>query len=1166
MVELTKEQIQALHTRDVSIALSAGAGCGKTFVLTERFLSHLDPSFPGNQRSCQWHELVAITFTEKAAREMRDRIRKTCEQRIAQMASTKEGDRWWHLLEEMDAARISTIHAFCTELLKAHAVEAGLDPSFSVLDAAQSRSLLSSTIDEEFRRWLSRKDPHFIELAAGFEIHGLRERVQQWASLRGKPGFDGWRDAAPDELVNHWTACRDELLIPETLSILASEPSLQRLLDLFDRHPLPDHAEMCQRIDVIRRHATRLEEGSYSVGEIAELRAAAKVQGCLAGRWESPDLYEAVKQDITRLRNVIDHLPPCGSLDNVTLTVETARVTSQLFNMCHHVLEAYERRKTAAAALDFDDLILRTRDLLIRSEPLRKAVASQIRLLMVDEFQDTDEAQVDLVWALADDPSRQGNLFVVGDFKQSIYRFRGAQPEVFTRLSEQLPEGGRLRLTTNFRSQPAILNFANALFCDALKSPDQSFDRLRPARGAVTGEPCIEFLWAGAEAESEHDPSQDPKSATEERSDSADQRRAREADWIARRILQMIDRGEEIVVDKESGRPRAVRPGDVAILFRALTGVAAYEQALERHAVDYYLVGGRAFYAQQEVYDVLSLLRAIDCPGDEVSLVGVLRSPFFALEDETLFWLSQHPNGLGGGLFGELPEELSPAQHHQATFAAKTLGELREIKDFVPVAELLQIALDRTGYDAALLGEFLGERKLANLQKLVQEARSFDRGGMFTLADFVAELTESIAEQPHEEPASTTAAEADVVKLMTVHKAKGLEFPVVFLVDVDSTTQSSRATAAYDLRVGPVTAIPEIAGGDKSCGGFPIWAWLEKRENEQELTRLFYVAVTRAADFLVLSCGRAPNESGRGPWQKLLGERFDLETGRLKVELPNDYPLPHVRVVDQRPDVEDPAGGSRGPSIQRVIEEVKALAEQSATRIDLPELVREVPLDATARQEFSVSAITGKLESNDPDESFQSNERRTAPDRDEALLLGMLVHDLLATSPWSKPSELQAKAQFYGAEMNVPTELVTEAERLVETFCETPRAQSLGTADRVFAELEFLLNWPPKTRQSNGPYFRGYIDCLYHDADGWHLLDYKTNRLQPETLSDVSAAYELQLYVYSLAIEASIGERLSEIALHFLRGNLEYCFEFTEADRQRLAAQVEMGLTQTVPD
>ena len=284
----------------------------------------------------------------------------------------------------------------------------------------------------------------------------------------------------------------------------------------------------------------------------------------------------------------------------------------------------FKAAKEAAGQLDFDDLLIRTRDLLRQSEAVRKEATRSISALLVDEFQDTDPVQAEIVRTLVGSLDA-GKLFVVGDAKQSIYRFRGAEPRVFDSTREMLPQTGQLPLTRNFRSQPEILNFVNAIFHPVLK---EKYEPLIPHHDQVSPTPCIEFLFA-------------VPGADEEERDSAENRRRREAEWMAGRISQLLNDPTPRIPERDSENAettlRRVQAGDIAILFRALSSVAIYEDVFRRRGIEYYLVGGRAFFAQQEVYDVVNLCTFLNDPDDEISLVGVLRSPFFSLSDDTLF-------------------------------------------------------------------------------------------------------------------------------------------------------------------------------------------------------------------------------------------------------------------------------------------------------------------------------------------------------------------------------------------------------------------------------------------------------------------------------------------------------------------------------------------------
>ncbi len=363
-------------------------------------------------------------------------------------------------------------------------------------------------------------------------------------------------------------------------------------------------------------------------------------------------------------------------------------------------------------------------------------------------------------------------------------------------------------------------------------------------------------------------------------------RRRREADWIARRIRRLLDSEHDadeapLLIAQKDGSSQPVKAGDIAILFRALSNVQFYEEALRSYDIDYYLVGGHAFYAQQEIYDLLNLLRALAGPADEISLAGVLRSPFFSLADETLFWLVQQGGSLSAGFdSGRFPTEVSAEQQARLRFARQVLNELRKKKDRMPVAALVNEAISLTGYDAALLGEFLGERKLANLRKLVQQARAIDQGGLMGLSDFIVQLSEFVVRQPKEPLAATQPEATNVVRLMTIHQAKGLEFPVVIVPDVGWTTQGGHDAVTFDPQLGPLVRLPSDHTQADALSGFKLHQLLCGDEEAEEQTRLLYVATTRAADYLMLSSSLQGFEKPSGPWLELLAARFDLETGK----------------------------------------------------------------------------------------------------------------------------------------------------------------------------------------------------------------------------------------------------------------------------------------------
>jgi ATP-dependent helicase/nuclease subunit A len=475
---------------------------------------------------------------------------------------------------------------------------------------------------------------------------------------------------------------------------------------------------------------------------------------------------------------------------------------------------------------------------------------------------------MELIGALCGAGLTGGKLFAVGDASQSIYRFRGAEVRLFQDLRRQMPTGGQLNLTRNFRSQPAILDFVNALVGPSQLDVTAPFDGLEeyeplvPHRPQVNPGACVEFLW-----------SERPEKAF------AGEGRVEESKVLAQRIKSMIEDGETLVGDGERLRP--VKAGDVVLLFRSMTNGQIYENALRDVSLDYYLVGGRAFFAQQEIYDLLNLLRALENPQDAVSLAGTLRSPFCCLSDEALFLLSRYKPGLWAALHdsatcARLPDD----QAERSERARLWLDRWRSLKDRLPIARLLGEIFVDSGYDAATQFEFLPDRKLANLWKLQDLARNFDRSGLFGLADFIARLGELVQAQPREEQAATQPENADVVRLMSIHQAKGLEFPVVILPDVAAVTGGSRLPVAHWDRDLGCVARPNEEPAPYPDYGWRLWEAAETVAEWREDLRTLYVACTRAQDYLILSAALPAKYSPSTSWMLLLSQRFDLRSGK----------------------------------------------------------------------------------------------------------------------------------------------------------------------------------------------------------------------------------------------------------------------------------------------
>ncbi len=930
---LTGEQAAALAVRGSSVALGAGAGCGKTTVLTERFVRALE-----GPDASPLDRVVALTFTRKAARELKGRIRRECRRRLA---SGHDPERWRAILRGLEMARIGTIHSFCGEILRAHAVEADIDPGFAVLDDPIGQALRARALDASIREGLAARDPDLIDLAVEFGLRMVRQTLDDLLDARAVGDLRAWVDREPAELVALWAEAWDARVRPALLRKFADGAA--PCLEVLAAHEY-DHDKVRARSADFRAAFDRFAGADDADAALQEIRGLAKVAGLTEKHWPSAECYGAIKDHFESIRGAVDKLRPLLVVDEHASMV-AARQGLQFARLAEAARATFERAKRDRGAVDNDDLLILTLGLLSsKPETVAKGLAESIDLILVDEFQDTDPTQSAILEALAGPDLLGGRLFLVGDFKQSIYRFRGARPELFRAYRDRFPEAGRLDLTENFRSVPAILDFVNALFADTFPEKGQAL----VAGGSpdrVEAEPATYFLWGEPGPQSS-----DPKA----KPDAEDKRRG-EAARLARHLDARLRRGWPIR-DPADGSMRDATPGDVAFLFRSLSDAPVYERALVDQGLDFHVVGGSSFFLQQEVLDLINVLAAVEDPLDSIALAGTLRSPFFSISDEALHWVATERVGspheglrrAEGPWLDRLPE----ADRPRVARARALLAAWRGVKDNIPFAALVDRILDESGYEAALLGEPLGDRKRANARKLARMARQFDEQGGFTLADFVARLRDDLKGATKETQAATTDEQGRVIRLMSIHQAKGLEFPIVVIPDLDRKRPGQLKRVAFSAELGPlVNPVIDPAEGDdgetlESGGslGWRVHKALEDEADEAEGLRLFYVATTRARDALILSAATDPAARPTSPALKLLDARFDRATGLLRALLPEGWHAPRVEVISSAATAGAPDSATRTLRPRpRLLETARTIEEGLARPAPEPETRRRPP-------------------------------------------------------------------------------------------------------------------------------------------------------------------------------------------------------------------------------
>jgi ATP-dependent helicase/nuclease subunit A len=1111
---LTQQQEQAITTRDVSVALSAGAGCGKTFVLTQRFLAHLAPG----EYSSPLHRLVAITFTDKAAREMRDRIREACHRRLIGCPA-EEVDHWLEIVRDLEMGRISTIHSFCTTLLRRHALEAGLDPGFAVVEPVVADRLRTDSVRDVVFAGLADDDEDVHELVYQFGLEGLRRNLSALTIQRFRADLAELAMVTAEGWIDRWRQIWTKEIVPRLVGEFRESTTVRHIRELLEGET-PTNAVMAARCEAILNWLSPEQGWPDPVVALTTIQEQAKVQGGgTKASWSSPDVYEGAKTLLTNLRSACKKLAEKLDLPEEDLNL-SADITVRLSRLALRAANAYEEAKRQASQLDFDDLLLRARNLLRDVPDVSREIGDGLDLLMVDEFQDTDPVQADLVKSICGRALTSGKLFLVGDAKQSIYRFRRADPRVFEQLRKAIPDEGRLPLTRNFRSRRAVLNFVNAVFREAM---GDDYEALVPDDTTPDPPvPCIEFLLATEDVEQSFESSDESE---ESEQPSAAENRSQEARWIARRIGELLADSTPRIRDRKA--PHGVRPvekGDICLLFRALTDVAKYETALREAGIDYYLVGGRAFFAQQEVYDLTNLCRCVVEPDDEIALIGVLRSPLFNLSDDTLHALSGGEGTWWQRLHKPVPPQVSEEQADRVKFAGWLLAHLRRNKDRWTIRELLDEAVRQTGYEAALLLEFLGERKLANLRKLLTIADDFDAAETMTIADFAERLGTAVQDQLTEELAATQPERGNVVRLMSIHQSKGLEFPVVFVVDMDRVRRPSNASAIVDADLGVAASLPEQFTRKRRHVGMTIHRIREEAAEREEHLRLLYVATTRAADLLILSAGLGPSRKVKGEWLKSIERVFSLDEG-----LPRLDPLLGTTIGAKHRDEIPSIRVHREPP-EHVVEEAEATSAGSLPWQNIREWVLTSPVvdwPATARQ-FEPDTAAIRWTSPSTLEGIVPGEKIVVPtgtlvDLDQATELGTLMHQVLEgvdfrdPESWRRPWEMACRRM---ADVVSPKTGET-VRRLLEEFAGSTLWDELAECRNVLREMEFVLRWPIGDVTGNA-LIQGRIDLVAQRSDGvWWIVDYKTGQTElARTDAELCGPYAIQLGIYALALEA----------------------------------------------
>jgi ATP-dependent helicase/nuclease subunit A len=1070
------EQVAAIEAPGV-VFVSAGAGTGKTTVLVERFVKAVC------ERGLDVDSLLVITYTERAAGELRDRIR----ERLVDAGRLE-------LARELDAAWISTIHGFCHRLLRSHPFAAGIDPRFRVLDDAQARVLQREAFEQALTDFCADGDEERLGLLSTYGVRALRRMltgVHETLRAAGRPlSLDLGEQpglAARREELEEAARC---LAADEEAGESARATAL-RALEVLDERTLPERLLDLSELKAKGERAASYEEARRSVEQAA--------------------LDELAARDRDLLQELLER-----------------------FGL------AYRAAKDRESALDFEDLQLSARDLL-RDEPLvRERESWRFRSIMVDEFQDTNRLQCEIVDLLAEGPDGK-ELFFVGDEFQSIYRFRHADVEVFRERREE--SGGVLALTQNYRSRPEVLAAVNHLFSSEFGPEFQPLAAAGRFPDPVFGAP-VELL------------------VTDKSSYAGTQthwRRA-EARHIALRVRELVDSGE-------------ASAGEIVLLFAAGTDAEHYEDELRKAGLQTYRATGRGYFGQQQVVDLLAYLRLLHNRYDDEALVTVLASPLVGLSNDALVLLRRGAPKRPLFLPFErgLPGDLSAEDLRLCRAFLQRYERLAAVANRLSLEQLCERIVADHDYDLAVLAQWDGRRRYANMRKLARLARSYEELRGRDIEGFVRFVREQEAVGARELEAVAEEEDADAVRLLTIHAAKGLEFKVVIVADAGrdrNAPSPDEILCLPDGRFGFRVADP--ATGSRR----PAFEYEQVREAEREAERaerlrLYYVAMTRAIDRLIVSGAidpaRAADQATPIGW--VLG-RLDAH----ELELADDGPLELVRdgarllvrIDRYRPGPVEPspeAESAEAGEAQLALFTGEAVAPLLPPAPRLPELVPvpAPPLHRVRRLSYSALALFDRC-------SYRYYAERVAGMRPAdthgtvpgasglaATEVGDAVHRLLETVDLAAPAvpDLEPVRTWYPA---ATEEELGRIRAFVSSYCESELSRRIAGLPGASAERPFAF-------EHDGVLLHGRLDVYWSEDARALVLDYKTNSLAEGTPEEiVQSDYRLQQLVYALACFRAGADDV-EVVYHFLeRPDAVVSTTFVRDDGAGLEAELSAAI------
>ncbi len=1117
MNNLTPQQKEAM-IYDRHISVTANAGSGKTFVLSKRFVEIALNS------ETDLSSIVAITFTDKAAGELEKKIAREIEEKLYESADVKTKNKLENLRRQLVSANISTIHSFCINILKEFAPEAEIDANFIPIDKSTSDELIELSVEETVNsliqnpsfsselqyliRFFSSKKLLSAQLISAIEKRNTIERYF-------KEDYEG----SDSNLAEEMTAKFENLfnsIFSQTLTDLI--PLLKKINEFvlsknadnkyaleagYILNSLPAVQPQFQTLSLLKELDKNLLTKELSVRKSGYLNKE----------------REKFTDEIGIIENSFNNLSNFFNADKSGLAhLELVRFVKIFLKIYEYALSIYTSKKRKNGFMDFEDLLISTQKIL-DLENVRSVLREKYKYIMIDEYQDTNELQYEIIMPILNH-LKSGNIFVVGDEKQSIYLFRNADLEIFERTKNEIqssvPEGEIINLPHSFRTAPSLISFINHLFENLFRNPDKYFNEvdhndLICTKDEMEGK--VEFLLADSAAG------------------------VRENDLVARKIIVLMKNKSELNFS------------NIAVLCRKRDSFLELEESFVRYGVPFTILGGKGFYQRQTIYDVYNYLAFLLNREDDAALVGILRSPFFNFSDRLLFKLK---NQSGKTFFEKLKNYADTDE--EVKQAVLKLGENYNTALGMEISSLIRKLLRESGYWTVIAAKRNSTQELANIQKLLSLARSYSQKSFKNLYDFTLFLRESI-EGFEDEGQAQIACDENSVKILTVHQAKGLEYKAVFLYGCNEFGQDDSVKArslSIDKNFGILSKVPLNQKYFEKQSTPPIvslYNYINERKNRAELKRLLYVGITRAINYLFISGTHKDFKLRNNSFFQILSEglKTDFRTKNIfitkKVQFMRIADGKHeffskevpaeITFIDQ---IEEPEINSADPKIVEnektdLTEIISDLPEReiiSATKISM---FTQCPVKYQLTYELGYSAVHNLVKKEKSNYEFNANEDvELMP---YAQFRGKLIHAILKDE--IRETELEQYISGLVA-LEIPSEKVNDRVKLLESIINEIRFYYSSAQHK---EISGYINYKNEYEVycSEGKnYLYGIIDRLVIENEKLIIIDFKTDNVKEEQINARAADYMPQLKFYAYVLSKLFADfKKYELRLVFLK-------------------------------